>query len=82
MAAGISGVDTVIPGHDVVMPWSAFLDYGEFLQWEIDSVQQSAKEGKTAEQAAAALTPPDKFKGYKMERGPANVAVIYGELKK
>jgi glyoxylase-like metal-dependent hydrolase (beta-lactamase superfamily II) len=81
-AAGIENVDTVIPGHDIVMPWSAFVDYGEFLQWEVDTTRQAAKEGKTPEQAAAALTPPDKFNGYKTERAAANVAVIYGEIAK
>jgi cyclase len=81
-AKGIKGVDTVIPGHDVVMPWSAFVEYGQFLKWEVDALRKAAKQGKTVAEAAAALTPPEKFKTYNMQRGPANAAVIYAELKK
>jgi glyoxylase-like metal-dependent hydrolase (beta-lactamase superfamily II) len=81
-AAGITGVDTVITGHSTAMPWSAFVEYGEFMQWVLDTTAQAAKDGKTAEQAAAALTPPDRFKAYNMQRAQADVTVIYGELKK
>lgn len=81
-AAGIKGVDTVITGHSTAMPWSAFVEYGEFMQWAVDTVAQAAKDGKTPEQAVTALTPPEKFKTYTMQRAQANVTAIYGEVKK
>ena len=31
-AAGIKGVETVIPGHSAVTNWQGFLDYGEFMK--------------------------------------------------
>ena len=45
-------------------------------------MQASAKAGKTAEQALADYTLPEKFKSYNMQRAKANIDVIYGEMKK
>jgi hypothetical protein len=82
-AKGIKKVDTVITGHSPVMPWAAFVEYGEFMQWAVDTVKQAATDGKTQEEAAAAIkTPPDKYKDYTTERAAANVTVIYSEVKK
>lgn len=79
-AAGITGVDTVIPGHSGVTTWQAFVDYGEFMKNFVDSVASSAKAGKTAEEALAGFTPAAKFKSYNLTRAKANVEVIYKEL--
>jgi glyoxylase-like metal-dependent hydrolase (beta-lactamase superfamily II) len=81
-AAGITGVDTVIPGHAEVMPWSRFVEFGEFNAAFLAAVQQAFKDGKTPEDAFAALKLPEKFKDYQTGRGQANVTAIYGELKK
>ncbi len=81
-AAGITGVELVIPGHADVMPWARFVEFGEFNAAFLASVQQSVKDGKTAEAAFAELKLPEKFKAYGMGRGQANVAAIHGELKK
>ena len=43
-------------------------------------MQTAKKAGKTADQAAAELTLPDKFKGYVMTRAKDNVATIYKQL--
>lgn len=80
-AAGISGVDTVIPGHADVMPWAKFVEFGEFNAAFLAAVRQAIAEGKTAEAAASGLALPEKFKGYTMGRAQANVAAIYAELK-
>jgi hypothetical protein len=46
-------------------------------------VTQAAKDGKTEEQAAAAIaTPPEQYKTYKTDRAAANVKAIYAEVKK
>ena len=79
-AAGIKGVETVIPGHSAVTNWQGFLDYGEFMKGWVGSVSAAAKAGKTADQAVTEFTPADKFKGYNMQRAKANAEVIYKEL--
>lgn len=81
-AAGLRNVDAVIPGHTDVLPFSKFVEFGEFNAAFLAAVQQAAKEGKTPEQAAASLSLPDKFKDYTMARAQANVTAIYGELQK
>lgn len=81
-AAGITGVDTVIPGHADVMPWAKFVEFGEFNAAFVAAVRQAAAEGKTPEAAFAGLKLPDTFKDYQIGRGQANVTTIYGELKR
>ena len=81
-AAGITGVDTVIPGHSDVMPWAKFVEFGEFNAAFLSAVQQAIKDGKTPEEAFAGLKLPEKFKDYQIGRGQANVTAIYAELKK
>ena len=81
-AAGIKGVDTVIPGHSAVTTWAAFAEYGEFMQALVSAIQQAHKEGKTADDALAGLTLPEKFKSYNMGRAKMNVTAVYGELTK
>lgn len=81
-AAGITGVDTVIPGHADVMPWSRFVEFGEFNAAFLAAVQQAMKDGKTPEEAFAGLKLPEQFKDFQLGRGQANVSAIYAELKK
>jgi cyclase len=81
-AAGLKGVDRVIPGHADVMPFAKFVEFGDFNAAFLDAVQQSFKAGKTAEQAFADLKLPERFKEYQLARGQANVTTIYAELKK
>ena len=79
-AAGIKGVDTVIPGHAGVTTWQAFVDYGEFMKSFVDSVSAAAKSGKTADQALAEFKPAAKFKDYNLTRAKANIETIYREV--
>ncbi len=81
-AAGITGVETVLPGHSAVTTWAAFAEYGEFMEALVSAVREAHKAGKSADEAAAALALPDKFKSYNMGRAKANVTAIYGELAK
>jgi glyoxylase-like metal-dependent hydrolase (beta-lactamase superfamily II) len=80
-AAGIKGVESVIPGHSPVTTFAEFKEYGEFMQAFVAAVEQAKKDGKTAEQAATDLKLPDKYSGYNMGRAKAGVNAIYGELK-
>ncbi|HXF38477.1 MAG TPA: MBL fold metallo-hydrolase [Blastocatellia bacterium] len=80
-AAGIKGVDSVIPGHSAVTDWSGFKEYGEFLRDFVAAVTQAKKDGKTAEQAVTDLKLPDKYKEYKFGGAKGAVNAIYSELK-
>jgi len=79
-AAGIKGVETVIPGHSGVTTWQAFVDYGEFMKSFVDTVSGAAKAGKSVDQAVAEFKPADKFKAYNLTRATANIETIYREL--
>jgi cyclase len=80
-AAGIRGVESVIPGHAPVTDWNAFKEYGDFIHDLVAAVEQAKKSGKTADEAAAELKLPEKYKDYAMGRLKGNVTTIYGELK-
>lgn len=80
-AAGIKGVDNVIPGHSPVMEFAAFKEYGEFLRDFVAAVEQAKKDGKDVDQAAADLKLPEKYKDYNLSRARAGVNAIYSELK-
>jgi len=80
-AAGIKGVETVIPGHSTVMDWNAFKEYGEFMRDLVAAAQQAKKDGKTADQAATDIKLPEKYKDYNLGRLKDNVAKIYADLK-
>ena len=61
--------------------WKAFQEFAEFNRAFLEAVQQSKKEGKSAEDAAAALKLPEKFKDFGTPRLKDNVTKIYTELK-
>ena len=81
-AKGITGVDTVIPGHSAVTTWKAFEEYGQFLEAMVSATEAAMKAGKTADEAAASLSLPEQFKDYDMKQLKADIDVIYAELKK
>jgi hypothetical protein len=80
-ASRIKDVETVIPGHSPVTDWKAFQDFAEFNRAFLEAVQQSKKEGKSADDAAAVLKLPEKFKDFGTPRLKDNVTKIYTELK-
>jgi cyclase len=81
-ADGIKGVDQVITGHDVVMPWSALDEYGEFNLAFLEATRAAVKADKSVDAAIAEFKMPDKFKDYGMNGLKDNVTKIYAELKK
>ncbi|HYV04569.1 MAG TPA: MBL fold metallo-hydrolase [Blastocatellia bacterium] len=80
-AAGIKGVDSVIPGHSPVAPFAAFKEYGEFMRDFVAAVEQSKKDGKTVDQTVADLKLPEKYKDYNLGRAKGGITTIYNELK-
>jgi cyclase len=79
-AAGIKGVESVIPGHSSLMTWNDFKEYGDFIRELVAAVEQAKKNGKTADEAAAEIKMPEKYNGYNMGRLKGNVTAIYSEL--
>ena len=80
-AAGIKGVDTVIPGHSAVTDFAAFKEFGAFMHDFVAAIQQAKKSGKTADEAAADYKLPEKYKDYSIQRLKDDVAKIYSETK-
>lgn len=80
-AANIRNVDTVIPGHSVVTDWNAFKEYGEFMRDLVAAVEQAKKAGKTADEAAAEIKLPEKYKDYNTGRIKDAVTRIHAGLK-
>lgn len=80
-AAGIKGVESVIPGHSAIATWDEFKAYGEFMRDFVAAVEQAKKDGKTVDQAVADFKLPDKYKDYNLNRLKADVTAVYSELK-
>jgi cyclase len=78
----LGNVDRVIPGHSAVTTPQAFRDYTEFITTFVTAITAAAKSGKTAEQALAEYKPGAKFASYAIQRGKANVEMIYKEIQK
>jgi cyclase len=80
LAAGVQGVDTVIPGHAPVTDWQAVHDFAGFMQEIVTAVQQGKQQGRTADQIADGLKLSEKYRDWNLGRAKANVTTIYGEL--
>jgi glyoxylase-like metal-dependent hydrolase (beta-lactamase superfamily II) len=78
---GISGIDTVIPGHSNVTDWSAFVEFGQFVDAFVGAARTALTSGKSADDAAAAISLPPQYKDYDMQRLKTDVEVIATELK-
>ena len=86
-ADGISGVDTVIPGHSPVMTWADFREFGEFNRDFLTAVERGKAEGKSSAETAASLNLPARYANYAMSRGTLtsaeqNTEKIYAELSR
>jgi cyclase len=64
------------------MRWNDVQEYADFNRDFLAAVQEARQAGKTADEAAATLRLPDKYKGYDLQRARANVEAIYSELRK
>jgi cyclase len=64
------------------MSWDDLKEYADFNRDFLAAVKDAIKQGKSAEQAAAALQLPARYKDYDMQRAAVNVATIYRELGK
>jgi glyoxylase-like metal-dependent hydrolase (beta-lactamase superfamily II) len=79
--AAIKDVDTIIPGHSPVTTPADLREYQRYSADLLSATQAAMKEGKSPEEAAAAIDLTSKYPGYRNERVRAAVASIYDELK-
>jgi cyclase len=80
-AAGIKGIETVIPGHSTVTDWNAFEEYGEFVRDLVAATERAKKDGKDVDKAVADIKLHEKYKGYNLRRLNDAVTTVYSELK-
>jgi len=77
-------VNQIITGHSTVMTMADLQEYAQFNTDFKNTVQAGKKEGKTADQVAAAYKIPEKYKGYAAPaeaRLKANVQIVFDETK-
>jgi glyoxylase-like metal-dependent hydrolase (beta-lactamase superfamily II) len=89
--AALTGVSRVITGHGPAVSGSPVLsglatlrdlqEYADFNRDFLAAVRAAKEAGKTADEAAASLQLPERYKAYDMTNAAANVKVIYGELQ-
>jgi glyoxylase-like metal-dependent hydrolase (beta-lactamase superfamily II) len=60
--AAIRNVDTIITGHQTVMPWQNWVEMKDFLRIYVDQVKAAHKAGRTVDEAAASIRWPEKYK--------------------
>jgi cyclase len=85
--AGLKGVDTVIAGHSPLQTFADLKEYAAFMKDFTEWTLAQHKAGKSVDDAAAAFTVPEKYKGYTVRRegfGSVKTAVqaVYDDAKK
>jgi glyoxylase-like metal-dependent hydrolase (beta-lactamase superfamily II) len=77
----VTGVDTVIGGHQPVAEWKDLQTYQRFTSDLFESTQAAMKAGKSVDDAVASLNLLSKYPGFESMRLKAAVQAIYDELK-
>ena len=89
-AAALKGITTIVTGHTPIPAGSPvrgmtsirdLQEYADFTRDFLAAVREAIKAGKSADEAAASLVLPERYKAYGMERAAANVRAIYDELR-
>lgn len=80
-AAGIRGVETIIPGHSAVTDWNSFIEFGGFIRELVAYGVQAKRAGKSVDQAVADFKLSEKYSGYGIARLKANLTTIYAETR-
>ena len=64
-AAGISGVDRVIPGHNPVpLPWQDFVDYGGFYNDVVAKAEAGKAAGRSVDEVVSSYSVPSEYSEY------------------
>ncbi len=94
----LKNIDTVITGHSTttlgaapnvtfvrsnpVMKFADLKEYADFVHDFVTAAQTAVKTGKGADDAAANLKLPDKYKDYNLSNLKSDVQRVYDELKR
>jgi len=88
--AELRGITTIVTGHTTPPPGSPVRgmttmrdleEYAEFTRDFLAAVREAFQAGKSADETAAELKLPERYKAYGMERTRQSVQAIYAELK-
>jgi glyoxylase-like metal-dependent hydrolase (beta-lactamase superfamily II) len=79
---GGRGTASAISSMARAMPWRDLEEFADFNRDFLAAVRQAMAAGKTADEAAATLQLPERYKDYDMQHAAANVRAIYRELGK
>lgn len=60
--AAITNVDTIVTGHQTLMPWRNWVEMKDFLRIYVDQVRAAHKAGKSVDEAVAAMSWPAPYK--------------------
>jgi cyclase len=60
--AAIRNVDTIITGHQTLMPWQNWVEMRDFLRIYVDQVRAAHAAGKSVDEAVASIKWPEKYK--------------------
>lgn len=82
----ITNVDTIIPGHGPLRPWTYLREYADFNRDFLTAMQEAKKAGKSVDDVVSSWKMPTKYTdtGYAAPPPQAlrrNVQVIYDELR-
>ena len=78
---GVTGVDTVIGGHQPVATWKDLDTYQHFTADLATASQAAMKAGKSVDEAVASMNFASKYPGFESVRLKAAVQALYDELK-
>ena len=87
--AALKDIPRIIPGHAVSPPgspvsrWITLADLQEYADFNRDflvAVRAAIAARRSAAEAAATLSLPDRYKSYDMRQAKANIEAIYKEL--
>jgi glyoxylase-like metal-dependent hydrolase (beta-lactamase superfamily II) len=79
--AGITGIDTIIPGHSPMQTPKDLQMFQRFTADLLSHAIDAMKKGQTVDAASESFK-IDKYPGYKNERVKAAIQAVYDELKK
>jgi Asp-tRNA(Asn)/Glu-tRNA(Gln) amidotransferase A subunit family amidase len=64
------------------MTWADLQEYADFNRDLVAAVRQAIAAGKSADESAASLQLPDRYKAYDLSQAKAYVQAVYRELGK
>jgi glyoxylase-like metal-dependent hydrolase (beta-lactamase superfamily II) len=82
VTTGTRAAGSAILANARTMTWNDVQEYADFNRDFVAAVQEAFGAGKTADQAAASLKLPEKYRDYDMQQANVNVKAIYAELQR